>query len=65
MADKWRRRRPRCRRARPERELRPFRRYGSRRFGEVLPSGFRCRSCGHRGDGWEFRFASPETGAQA
>jgi hypothetical protein len=62
MADRWRRC-PRCRRARPEREMRTYRRYGSRRYGRVLPSGFRCPGCGHWGDGWEFRFAKAETGA--
>ena len=63
MGNKWRRC-PRCKGARPEREMRTYRRYGGRRFGEVLPSGFRCPSCGHQGDGWEFRFAKPETRAQ-
>jgi hypothetical protein len=46
MAEGWRCC-PRCRRARPERELQAYQRYGSRRYGRVLPSGFRCPGCGY------------------
>jgi hypothetical protein len=63
MADWWRRC-PNCKKARPERELQAYKRYGSCRWGTVLLSGFRCPDCGHLGDGWDFRFAKAETGAR-
>lgn len=63
MTEKWRRC-PSCRKAGPESAMRAYKWYGSRRWGRRLPSGFRCPACGHRGDGYAFRYAEKEVKPQ-